>query len=157
MTAKKVNDEIMNFVHDGIFKAAEAYNTIKLFENSYKEILLEVLHDFNDWGDFEPDLKNYDFRLSPRPGLGAWMCIIIRGRKKSDQSIREFELSYNSFPKLYAAWRNEPKFFTYDAHVKEFECEKSWASILSFMPEHETDFNIKEKYATLLKELLRFV
>ena len=157
MGTKKVNDAIIDFVQDGVFKAAEAYSTIKLCENSFKEIILEVMHEFKDWGDFEPDLKDYDFRLAPRPGLGGWMAVIIRGRKKSDQSVRELELSYSSSPKLYVAWRNEPKFFTYDWNIKEFECEKTWSSVLGFKPEIGKDFDIKERYTTLLKELLRFV
>ena len=154
---KKVNEEIIQFVKDGVFRAGEAYNSIKLFEDSMKSIWYEVLNEFKEWGDFDPNLKNTKFNHSNRPYLGEWMVVIVQGNKRSDNIQRDFQLEFNLTPGLCAAWRNEPKFFEYDGKVKTIECENTWSSVLCFKPNRDEEFDIKERYTTLMKELLRYV
>lgn len=154
---KKVNKELVDFVREGIIKAGDAYNTIILFEDSLKSIWKEVISEFNEWGDFEPDFKSIKFIHSNRPHLGSWMVMIVRGSKKSDKQVREFELGYTKKSRLYAAWRNDPKFFDYDNKVESLECNNTWSSVLSFSIDENDVFDVKEKYTILLKELLRYL
>ncbi|MFC1671293.1 hypothetical protein ACFL20_12950 [Spirochaetota bacterium] len=154
---KKVNKELLSFVKEGFFKAGEAYATIRLFEESLHAIWRELLHEFKDWGDFKPDLKNIRFNHSNRPYLGDWMVVFVNGIKISDGKQREFQLEYGTHPQLRAAWRNDPKFFDYDAKNKEIEYESSWSGVLYHTPESAENLDIKKMYKTLLKEILRFV
>lgn len=111
-----MSDKLAGFLREGLTRYPEAFNTVRLFEQTLKEQIVDLLESKDDWTTFafpngEKVIKTF---ANGRAGEGIWICALATGLLNGTEEARIETGLWWSPPKLkvpaivYASFYEQP-------------------------------------------------